>query len=259
MDKRNGLPKVAPDTSPLTLARFAAEISRYYREDQGRGEHCQVEHFLQNGCIDCFFAYPSDYLETMLAYEDDGELERKDWKPAFEIAIAFDRRYGTLEVSAEGGGKVRSELALRFARSVLQSEQIPELLPESQYNLQVLLDRNFEFPTLPEEGIDLVRVKALRVNWPGPKRRLLGFEVDGRDIHASVHDLIDEVLANSPVGRGDLIVADASCQVVLSGDEHRGRSLSFHISSVSSCSLGDSPEELALKDCLKRWGIDVSE
>jgi len=259
MDKRNGLPKMMPDTSPLTLARFAADISRYYREEQGRGEHCQVEHFLQNGHIDYFFAYPSDYLDTFLGYEDDGELERKDWKPAFEVAMAFDQRYGTLETCAEGGGKVRADLAARFARSVLQLEQLPEVLPESQYNLQILLDRNFAFPTLPEENIDLVRAKSVRAYWPGKKKRLLTFEVDGRDIHASVHDLIDEVLRGSSVGLNEMMVADAWLQVVFSGGERRGRSFSFHIATSSSCSLGDSPEDLTLKDCLKRWEIDVSE
>jgi len=259
MDKRNGLPKMAPDTSPITLARFAAEISRYYREEQDRGEYCQVEHFQPNAHTDYFFAYPSDYLNTIMGYEDDGELARKDWKPAFEVAMAFDQRCGTLELYAEGGRKVRSELGARFAQAVLGVEQLPELLPEAQYNLQGLLQRDFAFTTLPEEGIDLVRTKSLRVHWPGKKKRLVTFEVDGRDIHASVHDLIDEVLHGSPVGPSELMVADAWLQVVFSGGERRGHSLSFHIATPSSCSLGDSPEELILKDCLKRWGMDVSE
>lgn len=259
MDKRNGLPKTAPDTSPVTLARLAAEISRYYREEQDRGEYCQVEHFQPNDHTDYFFAYPSDYLNTIMGYEDDGELSRKDWKPAFEVAMAFDRRFGTLELYAEGGRKIRSEMGARFARAVLGVEQLPELLPEAQYNLQVLLDRDFAFTTLPEEGIDLVRAKSLRVHWPGKKKRLVTFEVDGRDIHASVHDLIDEVLQGSAVDPSELIVADAWLQVVFSGGERRGRSFSFHIATPSSCSLGDSPEELILKDCLKRWEIDVSE
>jgi len=258
MDRRNGLPKMAPDTSPPALARFAAEISRYYREAEGRGEHCYVEHFLHNGHTDYFFAYPSDYLSTFMGYEDDGEFARKDWKPAFEVAMAFDQRFGTLEIYAEGGVKVRSELGARFAQSVLGVEQLPELLPEAQYNLQGLLERDFAFTTLLEEGIDLVRTKSLRVHWPGTKKRLLTFEVDGRDIHASVHDLIDEVLQGSPVGPNELMVADAWLQVVFSGGERRGRSFSFHIATPSSCSLGDSPEELTLKDCLKRWEIDVS-
>jgi hypothetical protein len=173
--------------------------------------------------------------------------------------MAFDQRFGTLELYAEGGRKVRSKLGARFAQAVLGVEQLPELLPEAQYNLQGLLQRDFAFTTLPAEGIDLVRAKSLRVHWPGKKKRLLTFEVDGRDIHASVHDLIDEVLHGSPVGPSELMVADAWLQVVFSGGERRAHSLSFHIATLSSCSLGDSPEELILKDCLKRWGVDVSE
>ena len=259
MDKRNGLPPMPPDTSPAALSRFAAAISEYYREEQDRGEYCQVEHFRRNGHLHYFFGYPSDYLGTLLGYEDDGELARKDWKPAFEVVAAFDERCGTLELSAEGGRKVRSDLAARFARSIMQIERIPEVLPETQYNLQMLLDRNFMFLTSPEENIDLVRAKSVRVHWPGMKKRLLTFEVDGRDIHASVHDLVDEVLRGSSVGLNELIVADAWLQVVFRGGGRRGRSFSFHIATSSSCSLGDSPEELILKDCLKRWGVEVSE
>jgi hypothetical protein len=258
MDRRNGLPKMVPDTSPSTLARFAAEISRYYREAEGRGEHCYLEHFRHNGHTDYFFAYPSDYLNTFMGYEDDGEFARKDWKPAFEVAMAFDQRFGTLELYAEGGGKVRSELGTRFVQAVLGLDQVPEVLPEAHYALQGLLRRDFAFPTLPGDGIDLVRVKSLRVRWPGGTRRLVTFEVDGRDVHASVHDLIDDVLRGSSVSLDELVVVDGSIQVVFSGGDRRGRILSFHISTASSCSLDDSPEELTLKDCLKRWRIDVT-
>ncbi len=259
MDKRNGLPPMTPDTSPAALARFAAAVSEYYREEQGRGEHCQVEHFRQHGHIHYFFAYPSDYLKTFLGYEDDGELARRDWKPAFEVVTAFDEHCGTLELCAGGGRKVRSELAARFARSLLQLEQLPEVLPEAEYKLQLLLDRDFAFPTRPEDNIDLTRVTSLRVRWPGVGRRLVTFEVDGRDVHASVHRLIDEVLAGSAVTLNELVVVDVWLQAIFSGGKRRGRSISFHISAPSSCSLEDSPEELTLKDCLRRWRIDVSE
>jgi len=259
MDKRNGLPPMPPDTSPEALARFAAAISEYYLKEQDRGEHCQVEHFRRNGHLHYFFAYPSDYLRTMLGYEDDGELARKDWKPAFEVVTAFDERCGTVELCAEGGRKVRSDLAARFARSILQVDQVPEVLPEAQYNLQALLDRNFSFPTLPEENIDLVRTKMLRVRWPGRTKRSVAFDVDGRDIHASVHDLIDEVLEGSTVSRDKLLVTEADIQAVFSWPDRRSRSISFHLSWPSTWSLEDSPEELILKGCLKRWGIETSE
>ena len=57
MEKRNGLPKVAPDTSESTLANFGAALAQYYQEEQGRGEHCKVEHFAQSH-LDYFFASP---------------------------------------------------------------------------------------------------------------------------------------------------------------------------------------------------------
>ena len=72
-EKRNGLPKIAPDTSDATLANFGGILSRYFQEEQGRGEYCKVEHFAQSH-LDYFFAYPADYWNTLLGYEADGEL-----------------------------------------------------------------------------------------------------------------------------------------------------------------------------------------
>jgi hypothetical protein len=252
MEKWNGLPKVPPDTSDSTLADFAGVLSQYYLEEQDRGEYCQVEHFAY-GQLDYFFAYPADYWRTLLSYEDDGELERKGLKPAFEAVIAYDRNAGTVEVCAEGGSKVRAELAARFAHTVLHVDQEPAPLPGVQYALHMLLDRNFVFTTQPDDNLELVRAKLIRVRWPGDATRHLTFEVDGRDIHANVHDLIDDVLRCATVSREELIVVGASIQAAFSH-----RIVSFDLTS-STCNLGDTPEELTLKEGLKRWGIDGTE
>lgn len=252
MEKRNGLPKIAPDTSESTLANFGAVLAQYYHEEQDRGEHCTVEHFAQ-GHLDYFFAYPADYWNTLLGYEADGELSRREWKPAFEVVIVYDRSAGTVEICAQGGSKVRAELGARFARTVLHVDQDPAPLPEAQYNLQGLLDRNFVFITQPGENLELVRVKSIRVRWPGNQKRYVSFDVDGRNIHSDVHDLIEEVLGSAAVERDRLVVVGASIQAVFSN-----RSLSFDLAWPSTCNLGDTPEELALKECLKRWGIDAT-
>jgi hypothetical protein len=251
-EKRNGLPKIAPDTSDATLASFGGVLSRYFQEEQGRGEHCKVEHFAQSH-LDYFFAYPADYWNTFLGYEADGELARKEWKPAFELVIAFDRSAGTVETCAEGGSKVRADLGALFARAVLHVDQDPAPLPEAQYNLQGLLDRNLVFTTQPGDNLEFVRAKSIRVRWPGNRKRYVNFDVDGRDTHANVHDLIDDVLGDAVVERDRLFVAGASIQAVFSS-----RIVSFDLAWPSTCNLGDTPEELILKESLKRWGIDAT-
>ena len=251
-EKRNGLPKIAPDTSDATLANFGGILSRYFQEEQGRGEYCKVEHFAQSH-LDYFFAYPADYWNTLLGYESDGELARKDWKPACELVIAFDRNAGTVETCAEGGSKVRADLGALFARAVLHVDQDPAPLPEAQYNLQGLLDRNLVFTTQPGDNLEFVRAKSIRVRWPGNQKRYVNFDVDGRDTHANVHDLIDDVLGGAAVERDRLFVVGASIQAVFSN-----RIVSFDLAWPSTCNLGDTPEELILKDSLKRWGIDAT-
>lgn len=158
-----------------------------------------------------------------------------------------------MEVCAEGGSKVRAELAARFAHTVLHVDQDPAPLPETQYKLQGLLERDFVFTTQPGENLEGVRPKSIWVRWPGNPKRHLTFDVDGRDIHANVHDLIDDTLGGSAVRRDSLIVVGASIQAVFST-----RTVSFDLA-LSTCNLGDTPEELILKEGLKRWGIDATE
>ena len=251
-EKCNGLPKIAPDTSDATLANLGGILARYYQEEQDRGEHCKVEHFAQSH-LDYFFAYPADYWDTLLGYEAEGELARKDWKPAFEVVIAYDRSAGTVAICAAGGSRVRADLGARFARAILHVDQDPVPLPGAQYSLQGLLDRNLVFTTQPGDNLEFERAKSIRVRWPGNQKRYVNFDVDGRDIHANVHDLIDDVLGGAAVERDRLLVVGASIQAVFSN-----RTVSFDLAWPSTCNLSDTPEELILNEALKRWGIDAN-
>jgi hypothetical protein len=56
--KRRLLPAKAPDISHPTRKLLADAISQYYREEQGRGEHCAVEVYLRREKLHYFFAYP---------------------------------------------------------------------------------------------------------------------------------------------------------------------------------------------------------
>ena len=51
----------------------------------------------------------------------------------------------------------------------------------------------------PGDNLEFVRAKSIRVRWPGNQKRYVNFDVDGRDTHANVHDLIDDVLGVWPL------------------------------------------------------------
>ena len=189
-EKRNGLPKIAPDTSDATLTNFGGILSRYFQEEQGRGEYCKVEHFAQSH-FDYFFAYPAD-IGYPPRLRSGRRTRTQGLETPFEPVIAFERSAGTVETCAERGRRCGDLDAFRARGSPRDPDPAP--LPEAQYNLQGLLDRNLVFTTQPGDNLEFVRAKSIRVRWPGNQKRYVNFDVDGRDTHANVHDLIDDVL-----------------------------------------------------------------
>lgn len=75
---------------------MARAISKCYREHHGRGEHCKVEVYLRRDQIHYFFAYPADYADTVIIYNDERGLERPLQKAAFEVIFAYNESTGTL-------------------------------------------------------------------------------------------------------------------------------------------------------------------
>ena len=49
---------------------------------------------MRSGHIDFFFAYPADYADILIGYEDGGNFARRQWKPAFEVILSYDRLAG---------------------------------------------------------------------------------------------------------------------------------------------------------------------
>lgn len=256
-EKRNGMPRMAPPTDDLTLTRFGAAISEYYQQSQGRGEYCLVEHTARAGHIDYFFAYPADYSDTMICYEDNS-LMHKEWKPAFEVVIMFDRETGTAEFFAEGNAEVRESLAGIFARTVLGVDEVPKRVPKPPYDLQPLLNPHFRFPTLPEDNILHVRLKSLRLQKWNDDGRIV-FEIGGRNPQKSAHDLIEEALNESRLPREKLRVTKVAFQVVFENGRKRPKIVNFTITHPAGCTLRDSDEELILRRCLRDWGIANDE
>ncbi len=257
-ERRNGMPKVAPDINEQTLAQFGEDLSQYYQQTQGRGEHCKVEHLVRAGHIDFLFAYPADYTDTIICYEDDGHFARKEWKPAFEVVIMFDRNLGAAEFFAEGSKDVRESIAGIFTRSVLGVDEVPKRVPKPPYDLQPLLNPNFGFPTRPEDNILHVRLKSIRLQKWNDDGRIL-FEIGGRNSRKSAIDLVAEALNEVRLPRDTFRVTQAGFQAVFENETKRGKTVSFTITAPAGCSLRDSDEDMILRRCLRDWGIATDE
>jgi len=254
-EKRNGLPKRHLDVTDGVAQELGHSLSAYYLERQGRGDRCKVEYRRRAGSIDSFFAYPADFPDEMMCYDEDGEFARKPWDPAFEVVFSYDGAAGTLELFAQGGRQVRDEMAELFARVVLNHEEKPQPWKRQVYDLEAFKNRSLSFPTDPADQILCVRVKALRLQVHGSPGGRLTFEADGRNPKGSAYRLLDAALNEQNVPFANTTVLEASLQAVFQTAGRRNRSITFKVT-ASGHDLGDSPEEETLKGYLKRWNIE---
>ena len=252
--RRRALPAKKPDVSHPTRKLLEDAISEYYRKHQGRGEHCKVEVYLRREKIHYLFAYPADYADTVIIYTDSGSLERQLQKAAFEVIFAYNEVTGTLDLFVQGDKKIRRDMEEIFARLILK-EELPEEDPEENpFELNGLRSRDFDFPTDPEDGVQEVRVKSLRLSLVGPGFGRITLESDARTRRGDIYDLMDKALNHNRLSVETVNVTLATMQVTFA-TSGRPKPITFQISYPDSCNLKDKPEHLKIKDYLKRWGI----
>jgi hypothetical protein len=199
--KRRMLPIKKPDTTHPTRKLMADAISGCYRQQQGRGEHRHVEVYLRREKIHYFFAYPADYADTVIIYNDAGSLKRQLQKAAFEVIFAYNEGSGTLDLFVLGDKKVLHEMEGIFCRLVLK-EELPAEEPNAiPFELDGLRSRDFTFPTSPEDGIEEVRVKSLRLSIVGPGFCRITLESDARTKRGDIYALMEKALNHERLSR----------------------------------------------------------
>jgi len=211
--KRRILAAKKPDISHPTRELLAGAISQYYRDQQGRGEHCTVEVYLRRETIHYFFAYPADYADTVIIYTDTGSLRRQLQKAAFEVIFAYNEVSGALDLFVEGDKKTRREMEALFSGLILKEELPPEEPDANPFELNGLRCREFNFPTDPEDGIQEVRVKSLRLSLVGPGFGRIALESDARTKRGDIYELMDKALNHQRLNSETMNVTQATIQV----------------------------------------------
>lgn len=252
--RRRNLPAIKPDLTHPTREVMAAAISKFYRDNQGRGEHCSLEVYLRRENLHYFFAYPADYADTVIIYNDEGALARQLQKAAFEVIFAYNEASGTLDVFVQGDKKIRRAMEEIFAGLILKTDLPTEDPAANPFELGGLRSREFDFPTDPADGIQGVRVTSLRLSIVGPGFGRITLESEARTKHGDVYDLMDKALNHQRLSSELVNVTKASLQVTFVTDG-RPKTLTFEIAYPDSCNLKDKPEHLRIKEYLKRWGI----
>jgi hypothetical protein len=256
--KRKDLPRVKPATDEEAVARLEETLSSYYRQKEGRGHACQVEHYRRGERL-YWFAYPQDYADSSVEYDEQGRFERRTRHPAFEVIFVHAPQEQSLDLYAKGDKKTVADLQEIWARAILGVDLEPLEKGEVVYELNLLKKRGFLFPTDPKDGIKDVRVKKMRLSVLGGANRRIILEADVRKNSQGVYDLLDEVLASKRISRHLLNVTQVGFQIVFLSEGARGtKTVNFEVSYPNSCSLKYEPKHEIAKKYLRQWGIDVS-
>lgn len=231
-------------------------IAAFFQTIQGRGEQCKVDHGSRDGDVEYFFAYPADYADELIGYDDQGQFERKSYHPAFEIVFGYHPADGTLDIYAQGGDEIRTHLACAFCAAVLGIEQAPEPWPLPCFDLELFKNRSLTFPTKPTDPFSLVRLKGMRLQYHAGHGGKIMVEVDGRRKEGSVHDLIAEKFNEKHARLADATVLSVVLQAFIRTPAGKERSLTFRLTAPSMCDLEDTPEELKLRQYLREWKVE---
>lgn len=255
-EKRAGLPDVEMQPSNEAKAHMREALSEYYRKEQGRGQGCQIDHYIR-GPRHYYFCYLEDYAETRQVYQNH-KLSTSRQRPAFDVILIYDPLERTLESKIAGGKAVRAEVERIFGRAMLGVDLGPPPDKEIVFDLQGLMDRAFEFPIDPEDGLDNVTLRRLKLRIMGRDNRSITLEVGAKADGKAIWDLLDQILAGNKIPRELLVPVQASIRAQFRRKGGRAQSLSFNVSYPNSCTLKADPKDEILKHCLKRWKIDLS-
>jgi len=253
--KQTGLPDVLPNTDDAAVTRLENELSQHYQTREGRGQSCKVEYH-QREDRHYWFVYVQDYATTLVEFGESGDFERRPHRPAFELVFVHNPGERSLDVYARGQTRTVAELEAIWGKTVLGVHLEPADRPGVSYELNVLRDRRFTFPTDPADGIAEVRLRRLRLSLLGGSKRRVVLEAEDT---AGVYDLFEEVLTGLGMTSSDVNVTHARIQLVFRPeDRQRARKLAFDVTYPNSCSLKYEPTHEIAKRCLVRWRIDVS-
>ena len=257
--KRCDLPAMEPDTSAGRISELSEALAAFFQATQARGRYCQIGHYVRAGGADYFFAYLDDYADTYVTLDDDGEFDRRPERRAFELVLVYDRVHGTLDMYVRGDKKVYIPLQEIFCRIILGEEIGPENPNSHPYELNGLLNRDFQFPTDPADGIESVRVRKLRLSVKGMPRRRITLEADPQAGVDDIYDLMEDYLNQQQLPASILNVTQVGLKFSFDPEhEDLPKSLSFNLSCPNSSNLKSKPEcvrELAEK-YLREWGLD---
>ncbi len=254
---------LVPATDAQAIQMLQSLMRATYAKE-GRGRRCHVDYYMRHEPTrHCFFAYPEDHLRTDLGYDEDDALRDHPRKVAFEVIFVYRPEEGVLEVMAPGGKDQVKDLAACFCAAILGVPELPEKSLPRVFDLERLKQPDVTFPTDPEDAIELVQLREVKLTLPKRHgwRRRVQFSADARAHDpATTHQMLVETVQLANVPLEDVIVSHARfCLIFAPPDGTRPRHLVFTVSTPDICNLKDGHHDNIARKYLRRWGLVVDE
>jgi hypothetical protein len=251
--KRAGLPSLPARSDNKALERLRDGIVERYRRLEGRGHNCQVEP-LAVGDKQYYFVFAEDHSRAEQDFEN-GFLQRRAHRPAFEIVFLFDSSAGTLDTFAPGGATAIRDLQRIFASAVLGIALAGTDKDERVYELAPLADPSFRFVFEAEARIADVSVRKLRLSLLHARGHRITIEAPTRQ---ELYDRYSRT-AGAWGGSDKASITQAEIRVTFAEDGgRRPKARTFSLTYPNSCSLGQDDRDGQLREMLMASGLDPS-
>lgn len=241
--------KVPINTIEKNKHELEKAVMGYFRLNEGRGGNCQSEIYKYKDRA-VFIVYIEDYVKTDQHFKN-GALTKFSRKPAFEIIYIYSPEDLSLEVAARGQRRKINDLANLFNEFILEDKV---KLPESQfiYNLNKILDPDFEIPTDPDDQIEKVFLKKLRFTNKHNKVNKVTIELDDA---LGIEEMLSEAKhRNLHNDLSRFNISQATFRLKFPGKGNRG-SVTMTSTYPDMNDLTDKETHLKAKKYIEKWNL----
>lgn len=255
--KRKNMSNRPASVDEASIMQLSELIRTYFHSTEGRGNNCVVEPF-RRGDLDYFFTYPEDYSQQSIEWVD-GEFDRRPHNPAFEIIFVYSQKEGSLDLNYRGPYKAIEPLQGMFAMSILKLDQLPpDPKDERVYNLNPLLNKDFNFTYAPGSGIENVTVKKLRLSSRIKKGDRITLEANATQNKNAIYELLHDLKEALSLSMYNITQIELVASIMVD-DNKPPKPITIRITHPNSCSLKYDELGLKLRDMLDASGIELKD
>ena len=240
-----------------SILQFSSQIADYFHYAEGCGKNCKVEFYRRDG-RDYFFVYQEGHSQQTPEWVN-GQLENHLHSPVFQVVFLYVQKEGSLDLNFKGSRKATEPLRSIFASTILKLDELP---PDPKnnliYDLNPLINKEFDFIFDVGSGIKNVAVKKMRLSSKGQKGRKITLDDDHTHDAKVIYKDLKDIDKSTPLHQFN--VTQVELAVVMAADDDKPeKTHTIRITHPNYCDLKYDKGGLKLRDMLESSGIELKE